>query len=703
MALSAGTPEMTATLGLMFLDPAAGAVAGAIAAPALLLLYFLKLRRRPVRVSAAFLWERAAEDLQVNVPLRWLRASWLLLLQLAALGLLCAALARPAVESDAVGGGRVILLIDASAAMSARDVRQADGKVITRLERAKEEAKRIIDRLPLGAAGSSGGDGRTQAMVVSFARTGKIEASPTGSRSELRRAVEGIEATDQPADLESALQLVRSSVEGVVDPDEERRGSRPTLIMLGGGWYERPPESARSGVGGAEARYTRVGPEPDAPRDNLGIAAMSARRDEESPSVARVFVRLVNAAPTEVEAPITIRVNGVAARVTALPVPGVPAVAGGREEREDRRAERVGERSASFVVDAPGRSLIEVVIEREDALASDNTAAVVLDAPRTPRVLLVAPTDPQTAGPRPDAAILHALRVVAGGARVTAWEEAQTEDLSRGGWDLIVFDRVTPTTLPDAPTVSFGAGLPVEGLALGEASAEPTPIVSWRRAHPLMRGVVLDALVAPGARALTLPEGATALATGREGPLIGLLERGGVGRIVVGFAVEPSRWWLNVSFAVFVANAVEHLAGFGETAISRSFTTVERCAARVAAGATRLRVSGPAQADMAVEERPIVGPATPGSGPMVSLGVLPRAGVYRVEGAAESDMVVPVNLLDGVSSSLATAEAVDIGGQAVRNGTGAGSAPREVWPWFALSAVAVLCMEWFLFAWRMRV
>src|SRR5690606_30244038 len=103
------------TLALTFLDPLAGALVAAVSVPALLLLYFLKLRRRPVRVTASFLWQRAAEDLQVNAPFRWLRVSLVLLLQLLALLLLCAAIARPALSDLPPASGRVIVMLDASA------------------------------------------------------------------------------------------------------------------------------------------------------------------------------------------------------------------------------------------------------------------------------------------------------------------------------------------------------------------------------------------------------------------------------------------------------------------------------------------------------------------------------------------------------------------------------------------------------------
>src|SRR6516225_308720 len=51
---------------------------------AILLLYFLKLKRKPLAVPSTFLWRKSIEDLHVNSLLQWLRQNVLLLLQLLA-------------------------------------------------------------------------------------------------------------------------------------------------------------------------------------------------------------------------------------------------------------------------------------------------------------------------------------------------------------------------------------------------------------------------------------------------------------------------------------------------------------------------------------------------------------------------------------------------------------------------------------------
>src|SRR5438874_1100138 len=48
----------------------------------ILLLYFLKLKRKPLHVPSTFLWKKSIEDLHVNSLFQWLRENVLLLLQI---------------------------------------------------------------------------------------------------------------------------------------------------------------------------------------------------------------------------------------------------------------------------------------------------------------------------------------------------------------------------------------------------------------------------------------------------------------------------------------------------------------------------------------------------------------------------------------------------------------------------------------------
>src|SRR5277367_6223141 len=59
-----------------------GALALILVPLLIVLLYFLKLKRRPIQVPSTFLWKKSIEDLHVNSLLQWLRQNVLLLLQI---------------------------------------------------------------------------------------------------------------------------------------------------------------------------------------------------------------------------------------------------------------------------------------------------------------------------------------------------------------------------------------------------------------------------------------------------------------------------------------------------------------------------------------------------------------------------------------------------------------------------------------------
>src|ERR1700684_3739411 len=98
-----------------FLNWQVAALATALAIPALLVLYFLKLRRREMPVSSTLLWRKAIQDLQVNAPFQKLRRNLLLLLQLLLLILLLLALSRPVSNYTPGPGKTTVILIDRSA------------------------------------------------------------------------------------------------------------------------------------------------------------------------------------------------------------------------------------------------------------------------------------------------------------------------------------------------------------------------------------------------------------------------------------------------------------------------------------------------------------------------------------------------------------------------------------------------------------
>lgn len=91
----------------------------ALLIPMLLLLWFLKIRRRPQKVGSTLLWSRALEDERVRSPFQRLVRNLLLVFQLLTLILLILALLRPESGSLADTSRLNVFLVDRSASMNA--------------------------------------------------------------------------------------------------------------------------------------------------------------------------------------------------------------------------------------------------------------------------------------------------------------------------------------------------------------------------------------------------------------------------------------------------------------------------------------------------------------------------------------------------------------------------------------------------------
>src|SRR3954468_9938689 len=99
----------------------------ALVPPAIIALYFLKLKRQPLEVPSTYLWSKAIEDLHVNSLWQRLRQSLLLFLQLLLILLIALTLLRPGWSGTKLQGKRFVFLIDTSASMAATDVSAAGG------------------------------------------------------------------------------------------------------------------------------------------------------------------------------------------------------------------------------------------------------------------------------------------------------------------------------------------------------------------------------------------------------------------------------------------------------------------------------------------------------------------------------------------------------------------------------------------------
>ncbi|RMG12102.1 MAG: VWA domain-containing protein [Planctomycetota bacterium] len=639
---------------MQFLNPswlfAAPAILGA-----LVLLYFLKLKRREVTVSSTFLWHRALDELRVNSPLQRLRMNLLLFLQLAALGGLLLALARPLSAVGGLGGVDSILLIDVSASMRAHD---AAGK--TRFERAILQAERVVDDLSR----------RDRAIIIAFADDVRVLTDLTSSKALLRQALSSLRPTDRPTRLAPAVHRARTLL--------SQTTRRPRLLVFSDG---------RVGA------LTGVSLEKDVPLEfvavgeagaNLGIVAVDVTQGAGLGESTRALASVQNTGRDPRTVGLDLSVDGELADSQELTVPPGGVV------------------SASFDVSVflePGRArrLRFSLDGSKDPFPVDDEAWAILEQPEPIRVLLVSGGN----------LFLHSAlsedprvwKTPLGDVPILAPEDFRPDDPSLRDHDVVVLDRFTPPELPPGNYLCFGARPPFPDVQdLGQA--EDCRVLDWDESHPVTRFVNFANLVMPTMRVFKAGERQRVVVRGTHGPVV--LDARDAGRRalvcafdLMSFPVEGA-WTFDPSFPIFLANAVRSLAGEGGV---RRGGRLVRCGGtatlEVPAGAARALLTPPDG-----EPRPV---SLSKEDDALRVPGLDRAGVYTVRfedaaGELLEERLFAANLVDPDESRIEPAASIELVGRPPAPATTAAEgAGEELWKIAALLALAFVMVEWWIY------
>ena len=325
--------------------------------PALVALYFLKLRRQPLQVPSTYLWRKSIEDLHVNSLWQKLRQSLLLWLQLALLALLILALVRPHWTGKQLSGGRYIFLVDNSASMGATDV------VPNRLAEAKRRVELLIDEMDSGDV----------AMIVSFADGAQVAQAFTSNRQDLRRALAAIPQTDRVTSLEEALRvaggLANSGAYALANRDAAKaEASSPEpvqadvaaarLFIFSDGRFADVKDFS---LGNLDPVYMPIG---KADADNVGIVGLGTSPSAEHPDQRQLFARVENFGASEVTTDVSLYLNGELADADQLTL-------GARQSR-----------GVAFDLGDVHQAVFELRLDRKDNLAIDDRAWTAVNEPR---------------------------------------------------------------------------------------------------------------------------------------------------------------------------------------------------------------------------------------------------------------------------------------------------------------------------------
>jgi len=644
----------------------------ALIPPAILALYFLKLRRQPLAVPSTYLWSKAIEDLHVNSLWQRLRQSLLLLLQLLLILLLAFVLLRPGWRGTELTGDRFILLIDTSASMSATDIDP------TRLDEAKRQARNLIDQMKTGDV----------AMIISFSNRARVEQPFTDNRRLLRTKIDLIEQTTHTSDLSEALR----AASGLANPGESGDPNNPLdprvaealpadLYLFTDGGFSAVPDF---NLGQLDPKYQKVAGETF---ENIAITAFSTEANPDKPEQLQAFGRIENFTDEEKQLEATLLLNNVLLDVQNVDVPprgeqDLPGVAG-----------------VKFDLQQLEEGVLKLEINSKDNLKADNEAYAVVSLPRPAKVLLISPgNDALELSMATDEMRKVATVTVQEPEFLTtkAYEDAALE----GAFDLMIFDQCTPKQMPLCNTLFVGAKPPGEEWKLGEKQNVPL-VVDVDAVHPLTQLVRMSNVKIIEARPIEkMPPASTTLIEADSGALLAIGPRAGYEDAVLGMEIvgageggeleAKTDWPIRRSFPVFVMNAVKYLGGIRSSVAAPSVRPGMPAVLRSINPVPLVTVESP-RGDMFDVPRETQNTFV--------FGRTDELGVYQVrEGTGgKAAQQFAVNLFDSRESDLRPRETLDIGHEVVKAEAVRQVARQELWRWLLLGAIALVLFEWYVY------
>ena len=391
----------------------------------LVLLYFIRVRRREHKVSSLLLWRAAPRYEGSSSYFQRMQRDPLLLLQLLALLLLALALARPAVTVMGETERKLVVVLDTSASMKARDISPS------RFDEAKTRAVALVEGLLEG----------TQVMVIEAGIQPRVIA-PMGN--DRRRAVDAIEAAvarDLPNRLVDALRTARALLGE--DP-------RAEIHVFTDGAFSLPPDNDDPRI-----RWVGIGRSDD----NVGITHLTVRKTYQRAGGYEALLSVANVSSKPRDLAFSVKVDD---RTIA--------------ERELRLGPQL-HRTLILPFKNNGTARVTGRLRVTDDLDSDNVAYAIVPPPNKMLVTLV------SEGNLFLEKVLRADPEIALEVRRPAQYSG-----GMGNADVVILDSVTPAKVGPGRYVFVNTvppDVPVDILG----TAEKPVVTDWDRAHPVMRHI----------------------------------------------------------------------------------------------------------------------------------------------------------------------------------------------------------------------
>lgn len=297
----------------------------------LIAVYFLKVRPGRKPVTAFFLWREVFDQKKNTALSNRLREILSLLLMILALVAVVLAMTTPEIASDQRKD--LLLIVDNSASMNARD----NGR--TRLAAAKKTASDIIRSL----------DANQQAAVATVSMDVQYQSHFTTSPKALIDAVRGIEQSDCPFRSEALDTLAA----GAISMDSCR------IILISDG----------CGFNADANDYIEL-VKVDSEQENIGFLTCDIRMFQSNPVKVGIYYKLASSFDKDIETDIIITYGPEDRIIKVIPVTVKPGI----NEPE------------VYTINAGGPGQWKASLDIQDSLANDNIAFLALQPKRPVKI-----------------------------------------------------------------------------------------------------------------------------------------------------------------------------------------------------------------------------------------------------------------------------------------------------------------------------
>jgi hypothetical protein len=477
--------------------------------PVIVLLYFLRLKRRPLTVSTLIFWQRVMQESGRRTFFQKFRHLFSLLLHLLIFLLLLGAHARPVFDRGILEGSATVLILDTRARM-----RAVEPGGHTRFETARQLAQDYVRQ--------AGGAREFALLTLGAAPT--VAVPFTGDEKLLRSALAQVLPTDATGDISSAITLADALLAA-------RKGSH-LIVLITANAPDTPPQTASKLI--THAIGTSL--------DNVAITRFATRPLPSNPETSEVLLETQNFGRSSVHTDVELAFDGRPLEVKPLTL-------------------APGERRLDVFTSVPrpalsARGWLMAKLSTNDALPFDNIAYATLPSSRLNRVLLVSKGN----------TFLEKLLGVDPSVKFQFVAPEAYQPAMSGKFGAVIFDGFVPVGFDlekSAGNILFLNATPFTGKG---APLDQPIVTDVDAAHPTTRLVSLQNVTILHAQPLELPavhDGWTFTAPLRsaEHPLLITGERGHLRVAALAFDVLESDLPLRVAFPLLIHSTIQWLAG----------------------------------------------------------------------------------------------------------------------------------------------